>query len=65
MHHHIDQTQGDQIEPVKGVEIAQQIRRANVWARESVSELVLRARRDAGGAELRTLADRMGLLAAL
>lgn len=37
--------------------------RANVWAREIVTELLLRARRDAGGAELRTLADRMGLSA--
>ncbi|GAA1716484.1 helix-turn-helix transcriptional regulator [Kribbella yunnanensis] len=39
--------------------------RHNVWAREIVSEMVLRARRDAGGRELRGLADRMGLLATL
>ncbi|MFC0628240.1 helix-turn-helix domain-containing protein [Kribbella deserti] len=39
--------------------------RNNVWAREMVSELLLRARRDAGGADLRTLADRMGLLSSL
>lgn len=39
--------------------------RNNVWAREIVSELLLRARRDAGGAELRGLADRMGLLSPL
>jgi hypothetical protein len=39
--------------------------RHSVWAREIVSEMVLRARRDAGGRELRGLADRMGLLSAL
>jgi transcriptional regulator with XRE-family HTH domain len=39
--------------------------RHNVWAREIVSEMVLRARRDAGGRELRGLADRMGLLSTL
>jgi hypothetical protein len=33
--------------------------------REIVSEMVLRARRDSGGRELRGLADRMGLLSAL
>jgi hypothetical protein len=38
--------------------------RSNVWAREIVTELVLRSRRDAGGRELRGLADRMGLLRA-
>ncbi|TWD84746.1 helix-turn-helix protein [Kribbella amoyensis] len=36
--------------------------RHNVWAREIVTEMLLRARRDAGGRELRSLADRMGLL---
>lgn len=39
--------------------------RHNIWAREIVSEMVLRARRDAGGRELRGLADRMGMLSAL
>jgi transcriptional regulator with XRE-family HTH domain len=39
--------------------------RHNVWAREIVSEMVLRARRDAGGRELRGLADRMGMLSAI
>jgi transcriptional regulator with XRE-family HTH domain len=39
--------------------------RNNVWAREIVSELILRSRRDAGGPDLRTLADRMGLLSSL
>ncbi|MEV8372989.1 helix-turn-helix transcriptional regulator [Kribbella sp. NPDC056861] len=39
--------------------------RNSIWAREIVSELVHRARRDAGGIELRGLADRMGLLSAL
>lgn len=38
--------------------------RHDVWAREIVSELLLRSRRDAGGRELRGLADRMGMLAA-
>lgn len=36
--------------------------RHNIWAREIVTEMLLRARRDAGGRELRGLADRMGLL---
>lgn len=36
--------------------------RHNLWAREMVNEMLLRARRDAGGRELRGLADRMGLL---
>jgi transcriptional regulator with XRE-family HTH domain len=39
--------------------------RKSVWAREIVSEILLRARRDAGGRQLRGLADRMGLLSAL
>ena len=39
--------------------------RHSMWAREIVSEMVLRARRDSGGRELRGLADRMGLLSAL
>jgi hypothetical protein len=39
--------------------------RDSSWAREIVSEMVLRARRDSGGRELRGLADRMGLLSAL
>jgi transcriptional regulator with XRE-family HTH domain len=39
--------------------------RHTIWAREIVSEMVLRARRDSGGRELRGLADRMGLLSAL
>lgn len=39
--------------------------RHNVWAREMVNEMLLRARRDAGGRELRGLADRMGLLHAV
>jgi hypothetical protein len=39
--------------------------RHSIWAREIVSEMVLRARRDSGGRELRGLADRMGLLSAL
>jgi hypothetical protein len=39
--------------------------RHNLWAREIVSEMVLRARRDAGGLELRGLADRMGMLSTL
>jgi transcriptional regulator with XRE-family HTH domain len=39
--------------------------RKSVWAREIVSEMLLRARRDAGGRELRGLADRMGMLSAL
>ncbi|GDY33445.1 transcriptional regulator [Gandjariella thermophila] len=39
--------------------------RHNIWAREIVAELVQRARRDAGGRELRGLADRMGLLGAI
>lgn len=37
----------------------------NVWAREIVTELLARSRRDAGGIELRFLADRMGLLHAV
>lgn len=36
--------------------------RHNIWAREMVNEMLLRARRDAGGVELRGLAHRMGLL---
>jgi hypothetical protein len=36
--------------------------RHNIWAREMVNEMLLRARRDTGGLELRGLADRMGLL---
>jgi len=39
--------------------------RKSVWAREIVTEMLLRARRDAGGRELRGLADRMGMLSAL
>jgi transcriptional regulator with XRE-family HTH domain len=39
--------------------------RHNIWVREIVAELVQRARRDAGGRELRGLADRMGLLGAI
>lgn len=39
--------------------------RHDVWVREIVTELLLRSRRDAGGRELRGLADRMGMLAAL
>lgn len=39
--------------------------RHDVWAREIVSELVQRSRRDAGGHELRGIADRMGMLTAL
>lgn len=39
--------------------------RNSVWAREIVSELLLRARRDSGGPDLRSLADRMGMLSAL
>jgi hypothetical protein len=37
----------------------------SLWAREMVTEMLLRARRDSGGVELRTLADRMGLLHAV
>lgn len=37
--------------------------RHDVWAREIVSDLFRRARRDVGGRELRGLADRMGMLA--
>lgn len=36
--------------------------RHDVWSREIVTELLLRSRRDAGGRELRGLADRMGML---
>jgi transcriptional regulator with XRE-family HTH domain len=39
--------------------------RHDVWVREIVTELLLRSRRDAGGRELRGLADRMGMLATL
>jgi len=39
--------------------------RHNIWVREIVTELLLRARRDAGGRELRGLADRMGMLSTL
>lgn len=39
--------------------------RHNVWAREIVTEILHRSRRDAGGYELRGIADRMGMLAAL
>lgn len=39
--------------------------RHDVWTREIVTELLLRSRRDAGGRELRGLADRMGMLATL
>lgn len=39
--------------------------RHDVWVREIVTELLLRSRRDAGGRELRGLADRMGMLASL
>ncbi|MCP2168632.1 helix-turn-helix domain-containing protein [Goodfellowiella coeruleoviolacea] len=35
--------------------------RRSVWAREIVAEVLQRARRDAGGPELHSLADRMGL----
>jgi transcriptional regulator with XRE-family HTH domain len=34
----------------------------SIWAREIVAEMLGRARRDAGGRELRGLADRMGML---
>jgi hypothetical protein len=37
----------------------------NIWAREIVAEMFGRARRDAGGRELRGLADRMGMLHAV
>lgn len=39
--------------------------RHDVWSREIVTELLLRSRRDAGGRELRGLADRMGMLTTL
>jgi tetratricopeptide (TPR) repeat protein len=39
--------------------------RHSIWSREIVSEMLLRSRRDAGGRELRGLADRMGLLHAV
>lgn len=39
--------------------------RHNIWVRQIVTELMLRARRNAGGRELRGLADRMGLLHAV
>lgn len=37
----------------------------SIWAREVVAEMLARARRDAGGRELRSLADRMGMLQAV
>jgi transcriptional regulator with XRE-family HTH domain len=37
----------------------------NIWAREIVGEMFGRARRDAGGRELRGLVDRMGMLHAV
>ncbi|MFD7157978.1 helix-turn-helix domain-containing protein [Kribbella sp. NPDC059898] len=39
--------------------------RHNIWAREMVSEILMRSRRDAGGRELRGLADRMGMLSTI
>lgn len=39
--------------------------RHNVWAREIVTEILHRSRRDAGGYELRGIADRMGMLSAI
>ncbi len=42
-------------------DIAPQLVRANFYVRETVSALLARARRDAGGRELRGLAYRMGL----
>lgn len=36
--------------------------RNNIWGREIVAEMLFRSRRDAGGRELRGLADRMGML---
>ena len=46
---------------VKAEEIAPQFVRNNVFVRETVSDLVASARRDAGGRELRGLAWRMGV----
>lgn len=37
----------------------------SIWAREIVGEMMGRARRDAGGRDLRSLADRMGMLQAI
>lgn len=42
-------------------QLAPQRFRANVFAREAVTDLLMRARRDAGGRELRGLAHRMGV----
>src|SRR5882724_351667 len=42
-------------------QIAPQLVRNNVFVREAVSDLVQRARRDAGGRDLRGLAYRMGV----
>ena len=37
----------------------------SIWAREVIAEMLARARRDSGGRELRSLADRMGMLHAV
>lgn len=41
--------------------IAPQLTRSNPWVREAVTDLLSRARRDAGGRELRGLAHRVGI----
>ena len=45
----------------KAEDMAPQLTRANPWVRETVTSLLSRARRDAGGRELRGLAHRIGI----